>query len=914
MGPIVLLGGASTVAAEPLAHVPVGQDLRDALALLHGELSVLQSELSVADAAQRDELFATRWEELRAATEELSLELELADAGLLGARLWITRLDYAGGSPEERLGWLDVADELAQLSGVLETRLKIVHLRATWMRGQGEIDAACALLDEALGIEGADAAATTAYLLHLFAELELLAARPIAALGRLDAARERLAEGAAGAALGRALDGTRGQAFLELGLIDRASPWITGAWERVQRSLERGVDVGRDERVATRLRRLNLRLAQGRFAGVARESAQALEEDPAFAARDTWRAVLLLTRAEALLRSGSDLPAAREALRDARAELAEPLVHQRAVLLSVSVALAEGDLAAARELLARDDVPASGAAARQLDASRLALAAELALEEGAAPERLRALRDALEVVVDERLEVWRAAPRLPGGVGFLAVPARRDWLSVLAMLDVALEGEQGAERAFLRWLRCFEAAGGTRATNDWRALLGARAASTVVSWLPASRRTLLWLATRDGVRTEVLAHEGELERAAERLTRTLETNAAAASEAALALGRVLGGSASDLLADAPSWTLLGRELIERVPLELVRLRADGPPVGTTHAIAHWTSFADAAQWRARPQASARSDRYTFALVAAPVLDPSLRERFPEAVPLDFGDRERATLLSAWDDGEAVVHEGPAADYAALQGSLREGARVLQIVAHGVLEDGDERPGRLLLAGSPVSAGLAGSASSARLEVPDPGIGLVDAPALEQLALQGPELALVTTCHSGAGPRRPGQALAASLAGALLSARTRCVLATTRTIGYGATLELSARFHAALRAGASPAEALRVARAERFAERGLRGLVESLPLQLWGLGHEPLFATEEDRRVETASSGQSGGPGDTRDARGPGGTRGMRDPGPQEQADGSSTKRTAAVLGAAVLAALGLFGLGRRRRS
>lgn len=149
---------------------------------------------------------------------------------------------------------------------------------------------------------------------------------------------------------------------------------------------------------------------------------------------------------------------------------------------------------------------------------------------------------------------------------------------------------------------------------------------------------------------------------------------------------------------------------------------------------------------------------------------------------------------------SAVDTGAAASEARLRQRAAEGARVLHIAAHTIVDEGLAGGVALFLAAS-------GTSDSA-------GDGLVTAPELAQMplaadlaVLSGCRTALAETSASGTGE---GRALA-SLSGAFLGAGATGVVASLWEVGDAATAALMEQFYFELSRGTRPAVALRRAK-------------------------------------------------------------------------------------------------------
>ncbi|NOT29475.1 MAG: CHAT domain-containing protein, partial [Planctomycetes bacterium] len=199
---------------------------------------------------------------------------------------------------------------------------------------------------------------------------------------------------------------------------------------------------------------------------------------------------------------------------------------------------------------------------------------------------------------------------------------------------------------------------------------------------------------------------------------------------------------------------------------------------------------------------------------------------PPGSPLEsfrFDRAERERWLAPFEPSTVEVLEGARATPAALRAvqALLGGARLVHFVAHGTLLPGRESSAALVLpAGRPDEERLLGAEQVARLCVG----GLV----------------VLSACSPGRGPARLGDDCLVNLGGAFLAAGARCVVLSRFPVEYHSTLALMEHFHRGLAQGASPAEALRAARA-RLASEDALAAAHAAAFEVIGLGFDPVFA-------------------------------------------------------------------------
>jgi CHAT domain-containing protein len=182
----------------------------------------------------------------------------------------------------------------------------------------------------------------------------------------------------------------------------------------------------------------------------------------------------------------------------------------------------------------------------------------------------------------------------------------------------------------------------------------------------------------------------------------------------------------------------------------------------------------------------------------------------------------ADVVAAYPEGAARLVIGADAGPRALAQWFGR-VRVAQVMAHGSLDERRARPVGMLLAGDDPAA-----------------VVFVGADELERT--DAPPLVVLTVCGAGATPKRRGDAGAADLAGALFAAgeRSRCVVQSSYDLDVESARRISTAFHRALVRGASPAEALRSARADLARDERFADPFHHASITVVGLGHEPLF--------------------------------------------------------------------------
>jgi len=617
----------------------------------------------------------------------------------------------------------------------------------------------------------------------------------------------------------------RGEVLLELGLLDQCANLARAAIEAARTSGETSA------LAAAQLLALDQELMASDAASAAAR-ARACASDPGLA---VWHPLFHLAEGTALVeevreavataRDASDL-ATRAGMAFERASLGELPLGDRLKLeigaCDLELCLGHAPEARARLARARELVSGSGSLEASCETVLLASVA-WRLAQGAGADEVALARVELFAAYGRMLEQWRSTPRRPGGIGFLHLSWRAQILSDVIDAELTLApGAPGIARAFERVLDAQALGSGARehglveldVTGVRRALL--RPGRGLLVLLPARDRTDLFL-----LDPEVLAHEqipfsrGALRDAAGGITSALARpdGKVALDELGRLHDRLLSPS---LRARLQAWSeviTVGFDLQRDLPFGLLGAES-GKSYGQSLALVALPSIASGVELARRARVPAPPPKDVVLVVAA---------RPPaelELDPFEFGERERARWLGPYAADRVVVLEGPAATRTALLGSkeLLAGARVLQFLAHGTR--------------------LAERESTAALVLNADGEGAATFTAEDAASLRFGGLVILTACAAGRGPLRVGDDRQVNLGGAFLEAGASCVVLARFPIEYQATLALMERFHAQLAAGASPAEALRSARAS------LGGAPEALraaAFEVLGLGFEPTLA-------------------------------------------------------------------------
>ena len=685
--------------------------------------------------------------------------------------------------------------------------------------------------------------------LHFLAELTRKQSRFDEALDTLDHLDERLREGAGAKAvvgesawhgLRAAASGSRGQVLRRLGLPDRASVAF-----RVEASeADRSGSATAAARSALNLVDLDLMLE--RFES-ARERVQAACEaswygEVALDVRAQFEIAAGLASSE-LEREGRPGPeAARATLEAVLAKgHAGEIDTWLAEINLVDLCVREADWEAAQSYLERASERRAAvelAGDRRLFESALlaAQAARLALARGDEARLLAEHRVEMRAAFDELLEAWGRTPHRPGGLGFLRLGNRRQVLSTLIRLELALEPETGSELALGHWLRA-EALGSTARllelpTADLARLrdgfLGERHGALVL--LPAKDRSHLFALDGASVEHFELPSRDRLRGAAEALTAALAQSPARMTDTAkleqhverltsLAARLTEEFLAPGVRAAVEDWeeiTTVGFQLLGSMPFACLEWD-DQRRVGERFALSRAPSLSVGAALMARTRVLP-----TGAPVLIANLDPRTADRTTSWRPLEVTPEVVTALTRSLPNSR--VHSGrEVTPRAVLEQDLRD-APVVQFLAHGVYR-GDRERGAALLLSAPAGSELAEDS-------------YLTCEQIEAGRRFGGGLVVLAACGSGRGPARAGDDTLAHLGGAFLKAGAGSIVLAERQVELGVAVEVLGSFFEHLAGGASPAESLRRARAG-----GERAWLESYylaPFEVIGAGFQPVF--------------------------------------------------------------------------
>lgn len=562
---------------------------------------------------------------------------------------------------------------------------------------------------------------------------------------------------------------------------------------------------------ATELRAVELDLTAGRLELVAARAPPHPQAPPALAR--TLDLAALQARAELALRTGAPLDEPRRDLA-ALLETGELPATQQ---LSGLQQLVELDLAAGDPQRAAASLEATRAELSRWDGPRAPLleqaiavvqASRLARQGAAGAPDLEAHLAALLATWDQLLDSWRAAPRVPGGLGFLHLGGRRDVLVELISVAELARGPAGLELALDALVRAQalgDLARERRLPAPDLAMIRGRLVGpdgVILLVVPGIRAGHLLVLTADDLRRLDLPPGPALRPLVPRRDgRGGDPEGLAAALFPPALREDLA-AAGHVAVWGASW--IGEVDLAALPLD------GGRPAGQALALAELPSLpvgVDLAVGWPSPRPAGPDG---LCLLVAPDPGDAARERWPDLVPLP-GDEDLAARLGAPFGVDAPARP---LDLVGLQVTRSADARLLHLVCHGVFD-----------AGRPIPAGLAFQPRG-----PEATIHFADD--LSLTSTPYPPVVLLSACGAARGPRRLGDDGARHLGGAFLRGGASLVLLADGALPFRTTMEQMEALHGALADGLSPARALRRARQETG---------HSLGLTWFGVAHRPLFS-------------------------------------------------------------------------
>lgn len=752
----------------------------------------IEGRVEEAAVAYRDLLSTQLPQELEVETRK-NLCVALADLGRFPEALEQCRAAEALRRPD---GGVPLADILNNLALVLEAA--------------AEPEAALAAYREALEIyRSAGAREDEALVLANLASLAIARADPGEALARIDEA-EKLALAAA--------DEPWAAEELRVGRVNRAVAYERlGAYREALVELEAGTGLGAGDPLRAATLALNVAVLYRNLG-------------------DPWRALDELERAQRLVEPIGDrstlatLAINRGMIR--LLNLDEPAAARTEFAAALDLALAAGDRG--EQSRARLGLGRARFALGELEAAEDLFRAVLAdaTETGGAEARWRARGGLGRVAAargraDEALAHFEAAlaevEAVGRGIGDAGLAeglvADQRALYAAAVDLLAGAGRAGEALAIAERSRALEllerlaGAGGGRPLG--RAELerfGRESDGEIVAYFAGERRLWRFRLGGEGVAVADVGAAREL------------FADARAVHAALARGRApeaarrtrLGGALLDGLEGRDRLIVVPDGALFWLPFELLPA-ASGTTLVERRPVIYAPSLSVLARLPATPSRATRP----LSAIADPEPGASrsgtaalLAERFD--LPRLPGTRREAENAARRLDGDSVIDAGVDATEARFIERAREGARVLLIGAHTVIDERLERGVAIFLA-----PGAGGPADD----------GLLEPAELAALTLET-DLAILSGCRTALGARPDGRSLA-SCSGALLAAGARGAVATLWEVEDRAAEAMMDAFFWRLARGERPAEALRAAKLRLARDPRWRGRFDAYAFVLVG---------------------------------------------------------------------------------
>lgn len=412
----------------------------------------------------------------------------------------------------------------------------------------------------------------------------------------------------------------------------------------------------------------------------------------------------------------------------------------------------------------------------------------------------------------------------------------------LVALHLAVEGAEGASAALDDLLlgqgvgslaRALEAPAVDTRTVQTSLLLPGEVA---VLHQPAHEGGFVFLVTRESVRAFPLAPLHVFETRQKAFERTLDRALAgrdpqlwnAVDAAATTLyAEVFPPGCQESLDAHDRLAILSAEILGYVPFEMLR-GPDGVALGLSHTIRYLPSAPAALALQRRratrkdPPAGTTPDCVLFC-ADQPGKPEGLK--FPGDLKVSTAAKE--AFLDGYSPTNHTIVEGEAATPARLAEVCESGPRVLQILAHGMVDRARREAAGLLLAGS------------APLVWPQ-----------QALALRAPPLVILAACETWSGPRRRGDDGGTHFTGSLLRAGADTVVASERPILLNWALEFFATVQKALANGADPAVALRRGRESLAGHEDPRWRHMGLLVHAIGLADRSVIGPSRNENAET----------------------------------------------------------------
>ena len=439
------------------------------------------------------------------------------------------------------------------------------------------------------------------------------------------------------------------------------------------------------------------------------------------------------------------------------------------------------------------------------------LSARLLLARGGERAELERELHELLLSLHRMLDQWRAASRPDVSVGFLHQGSRIDAVGEAIRLIVALDpSPAGLERALdlvleVQLLGSFSRNAGTTAVSlgEVRDLLLGKD-DGVLLYLPGRERTHAFLVDRDSIaHFDDLPANPTVREATRLLIQELRRRRTIASADArdrhrIRLDELSADLASLLLpprivAEIAEWrgaTIVGADLMLHPPFAALPIES-GQPLGARVAVGYLPSLPMGIALARRLEDEARAP--SLALLVAQ--RPSPRHGLPE---IPFEAETARELEELYGSERTLIASGLTRESIG-ELDLTDTA-VVHLTMHGTHVTGIDRGTALLL--EPVG---------------DLDDGVLLGAELDQHLSRLSGLVVVEACRAGLGQERRGDDRLTHLGGMFLERGASAVALSAADLEYHASTAMLLRTHRRLVAGATPAEALRAAYAERIDE-------------------------------------------------------------------------------------------------
>ncbi len=448
-----------------------------------------------------------------------------------------------------------------------------------------------------------------------------------------------------------------------------------------------------------------------------------------------------------------------------------------------------------------------------------------------------AANDALEAAVDELIQQWNDLPAREGGLGVLRTRNARFGIGRMIAVERRDRGDDEAARLALQLVARVEASGSLARRMqappyDHEAVTAAleRVEGGLLVYLPGPRDSfVIAVDAQGGVVADIPTSEDLLEPLRE-FTGALRREAASPPGF---VSQVDAGELTRLSAELlperirarlGKWRcvgVVGTDLLSSIAIEALTL--DGKPLGESHAVAHVPSLPVATALVRRAQADPLEPRGRMVLASGIRHGAWARTHRPDLQELGLGEADLRSILRSVAPDATDLRLGQRASSVALAAAMDGNVAELMVLSHGVGVPDKERSAAVLLDAEPDGSAL------------EP-LPLLDARWIESSS--SPPLVVMAACGAGFAPRRPGDAGAASLAGAWLVAGASSVVEPSADLLLGQTLAQLTFFQAAIGAGDSPAEALRVSRVRLREELGVESTGALLRVVGWPFESQP----------------------------------------------------------------------------